>query len=231
MNAALAGLLTGLSLIVAIGAQNAYLLRLGLTRTHVGTAVVICGTSDVLLIVLGVGGIGRLTRTYPQVLEVLRWVGVAYLVGYALHSFWRATRREVLLPSSSAPPSLAVVASTTLAFTFLNPHVYLDTVLLLGSIANQYGANRWLFAAGACAGSIAWFTGLGYGARAASRWMSRPATWRALDVVIGVRHRVRVAEDGQERLLPGLQVHPGRLGLGHPRVLGLHGDEEREPLG
>ena len=186
MNAALAGLLTGLSLIVAIGAQNAYLLRLGLTRSHVGTAVVICVTSDVLLIVLGVGGIGRLTRTYPQVLEVLRWVGVAYLVGYALHSFWRATRREVLLPSSSAPPSLAVVASTTLAFTFLNPHVYLDTVLLLGSIANQYGTNRWLFAAGACAGSIAWFTGLGYGARGASRWMSRPATWRALDVIIGV---------------------------------------------
>ena len=185
MNAAFAGLLTGLSLIVAIGAQNAYLLRLGLTRQHVGVAVTICAASDVVLILLGVGGIGRVTRTVPEVLDVLKWVGVAYLVGYSLHSFWRASRREVLLPSEAGRSSRKTVASTTLAFTFLNPHVYLDTVLLLGSIGNQYGGSRWLFAAGACTGSIAWFTGLGYGARAIAPLMSRPATWRVLDLLIG----------------------------------------------
>ena len=185
MNAALAGFFTGLSLIVAIGAQNAYLLRLGLARQHVGVAVAICATSDVVLILLGIGGIGRITHTFPGVLEVLKWVGVAYLVGYSLHSFWRATRTEVLLPASADPHALRAVVATTLAFTFLNPHVYLDTVLFLGSIGNQYGGSRWLFATGACAASIVWFAGLGYGARAASRLMSRPATWRALDVVIG----------------------------------------------
>ena len=186
MNAALAGLLTGLSLIVAIGAQNAYLLRLGLSRQYVGIAVAICAASDVVLILLGVGGIGRVTRSFPGVLEVLKWVGVAYLAGYALRSFWRASRRAVLLPSESEPPSGRVIATTTLAFTFLNPHVYLDTVLLLGSIGNQYGHSRWLFAAGACAGSVIWFVGLGYGARAMAPLMSRPATWRVLDLVIGV---------------------------------------------
>jgi L-lysine exporter family protein LysE/ArgO len=186
VNAAFAGLLTGLSLIVAIGAQNAYLLRLGLTRQHVGTAVSICATSDVILILLGIGGIGRVSRSFPGVLEVLKWVGVAYLVGYSLHSFWRASRREVLLPSEGTRSSRRIIASTTLAFTFLNPHVYLDTVLLLGSIGNQYGSSRWLFAAGACTGSIAWFVGLGFGARAMAPLMSRPGTWRVLDLLVGV---------------------------------------------
>ena len=186
MNAATAGLLTGLSLIVAIGAQNAYLLRLGLARQHVGIAVAICASSDVALIMLGIGGIGRLTHSFPGVLNVLRWVGVAYLVGYSLHSFRRATRSEVLLPSEAGRSSRGATASTTVALTFLNPHVYLDTVLLLGSIGNQYGSDRWLFAAGACAGSIAWFVGLGYGARAAAPLMSRPSTWRILDLVIAV---------------------------------------------
>jgi L-lysine exporter family protein LysE/ArgO len=186
VNAAFAGLLTGLSLIVAIGAQNAYLLRLGLTRQHVGTAVSICATSDVILILLGIGGIGRVSRSFPGVLEVLKWVGVAYLVGYSLYSFWRASRREVLLPSVATRSSRRVIASTTLSFTFLNPHVYLDTVLLLGSIGNQFGSSRWLFAAGACTGSIAWFVGLGYGAKAMAPLMSRPRTWRVLDLVIGV---------------------------------------------
>ena len=186
MNASIAGLLTGLSLIVAIGAQNAYLLRLGLTRQHVGTAVSICATSDVILILGGIGGIGRVSRSAPGLLEVLKWVGVAYLVGYSLHSFWRASRREVLLPSEVTRSSRRVIASTTLAFTFLNPHVYLDTVLLLGSIGNQYGTNRWLFAAGACIGSIAWFVGLGYGAGAIAPLMSRSGTWRVLDLLIGV---------------------------------------------
>ena len=186
MSAALAGFVTGLSLIVAIGAQNAYLLRLGLTRQHVAVAVVICAASDLLLIALGIGGIGRLVRSVPDALQVLKWVGVTYLVGYSLHSFQRALRDEVLLPSRADRPSRRTVVLTTLAFTFLNPHVYLDTVLLLGSVGNQYGSSRWLFAAGAGLASVAWFTGLGFGARGAARLMSRPVTWRVLDVVIGV---------------------------------------------
>jgi L-lysine exporter family protein LysE/ArgO len=186
MSAALAGLLTGLSLIVAIGAQNAYVLRLGLSRQHVGIAIALCAAADVVLIVLGIAGIGRVARTIPIALEVLKWVGVAYLVAYGVLSFRRAGRPEALLPSSGAATSRRIVVATTLGFTFLNPHVYLDTVLLLGSIGNQYGAHRWLFAAGACVGSIAWFAGLGLGARAAAPLMSRPTTWRVLDVLIGV---------------------------------------------
>ena len=186
MYAALAGLLTGLSLIVAIGAQNAYVLRLGLTRAHVGPAVAICAVSDALLIAAGVGGIGAVVTAVPSVLEVLRWLGVVYLVGYAVHSFRRAASRHVLLPADADPPSRRGVVAATLAFTWLNPHVYLDTVLLLGSLGNTYGADRWLFAAGAMAGSMLWFTGLGYSARAAARWMARPVTWRVLDAGIGV---------------------------------------------
>ena len=186
MHAAWAGFFTGLSLIVAIGAQNAYLLRLGLTRRHVGVAVTICALSDVVLIVLGVGGIGAVVRSVPGALDACRWIGVTYLVGYAVYSFWRASRREVLLPSEAERPSVKIIVTTTLAFTFLNPHVYLDTVLLLGSLGNQFGRDRWLFAAGACVASIVWFTGLGYGAKAAAGLMARPATWRVLDVVIGV---------------------------------------------
>jgi L-lysine exporter family protein LysE/ArgO len=186
VGAYLAGLLTGLSLIVAIGAQNAYVLRVGLSRQHVGLAVTICALADVVLIILGVGGVGSIVASSPGVLEVVRIVGVAFLVGFALLSFRRATRTEVLLPSEEAPRSARVVAIATLSFTFLNPHVYLDTVLLLGSIGGQYGHARWLFAAGACTGSILWFSTLGFGARAAARIMARPVTWRILDGAVGV---------------------------------------------
>jgi L-lysine exporter family protein LysE/ArgO len=186
VDAALAGFLTGLSLIVAIGAQNSYVLRLGLSRQHVGLAVAICAAADVVLIAAGTAGIGGLVRSHPTALDVLRWLGVAYLVGYGLRSLWRARRSEVLLPSDATLPSARLVAVTTLAFTFLNPHVYLDTVLLLGSLGNQYGADRWAFALGAAAASILWFCGLGFGARAAAPFMSRPATWRLLDLGIGM---------------------------------------------
>jgi L-lysine exporter family protein LysE/ArgO len=186
MGALLAGFFTGLSLIIAIGAQNAYVLRMGLARQHVALIVAICAISDIVLILLGVAGIGSVIRSAPGALQVLRWVGVAYLSLFALRSFWRALHIEVLRPSEEKQGSTKVVISTTLAFTFLNPHVYLDTVLLLGSIGNQYGHGRWLFALGASMSSIAWFCGLGYGARVSSRLMSRPSTWRALECSIGV---------------------------------------------
>jgi L-lysine exporter family protein LysE/ArgO len=186
VGALLAGLLTGLSLIVAIGAQNAYVLRMGLSRHHVSLIVTICALSDIVLIVLGIESIGSIIRSAPFALQVLRWVGVVYLSLFALRSFWRALRPGALLPSEVQEPTRRAVVATTLAFTFLNPHVYLDTVLLLGSIGNQYGHGRWLFALGASMSSLAWFSGLGYGARFASRLMSRSATWRALDSAIGV---------------------------------------------
>ena len=186
MGAILAGLLTGLSLIVAIGAQNAYVLRMGLSRHHVGLIVAICAVTDIALIVLGIAGIGSVIRSAPSALQVLRWIGVVYLSLFALRSFRRAFRPGVLLPSEAQKPATKAVIATTLALTFLNPHVYLDTVLLLGSIGNQYGRGRWLFALGASMSSVLWFSSLGYGARFASRVMSRRVTWRILDSVIGV---------------------------------------------
>lgn len=186
MDVAVAGFVAGLSLIVAIGAQNAYVLRLGLARDHVAIAVAICASADAVLIVAGVAGIGAIVRAHPTVLTVVTWVGVAYLLGYAAHSFWRARRPEVLLPGDEPPKSARTVAVAMLGFTLLNPHVYLDTVLLLGSIANQHGDERWWFAAGAATASVAWFSTLGFGATIAAPLMSRPITWRILDVLIGL---------------------------------------------
>lgn len=187
MPTAVAGLLTGLSLIVAIGAQNAYVLRQGLARRHVGIVVAICAVSDALLIGAGVSGVGAVVREQPVLLAVLRWAGAAYLLAYGVRSLLAARRPQALLAARDGGASRATVAATTLALTYLNPHVYLDTVLFLGSVANQHGdPGRWWFAAGAAAGSLLWFTGLGYGARAASRWLARPTTWRVLDLVIGV---------------------------------------------
>lgn len=186
MDVAVAGFVAGLSLIVAIGAQNAYLLRLGLARNHVGVAVAICATADVALIIAGIAGIGAVIRSHPDALVIIKWVGVVYLLGYAAVSFWRARRTEVLLPADASPQSFATVAATMAAFTFLNPHVYLDTVLLLGSLGNQYGSDRWWFAAGAATASISWFAAVGFGATVAAPLMSRPVTWRVLDLLIGL---------------------------------------------
>jgi len=186
MDALVAGLVTGLSLIIAIGAQNAYVLRMGLSRQSVGLIVSLCALSDVVLIVLGIAGIGSIVRSAPVALECLRWIGVGYLSLFALRSFRKALRHEVLVASQAQTLATKAVVSTTAAFTFLNPHVYLDTVLLLGSVGNQYGHERWFFALGASVGSLVWFAGLGYGARFASRLMARPFTWRVLDCAIGV---------------------------------------------
>ncbi|HYY45062.1 MAG TPA: LysE/ArgO family amino acid transporter [Actinomycetota bacterium] len=188
MTSGFAGLLTGLSLIIAIGAQNAYVLSQGLARSHVGLTVAICAVSDALLIAAGVSGVGAVVRSNPGVLTGLKWVGAAYLVAYGLRSLWNARRPHALDASGRrATRSRLAVATTTLALTYLNPHVYLDTVLMLGSIANQYGADgRWHFAVGAATGSVLWFSCLGYGAGAATRVVSRPSAWQVLDVTIGV---------------------------------------------
>jgi L-lysine exporter family protein LysE/ArgO len=187
LDSSFAGLLTGLSLIVAIGAQNAYVLRQGLAREHVGLVVAICALSDVLLIAAGVAGIGRIVESAPWVIDVIRWLGVAFLTWYGVSSLLRARKPGSLHADERLTVSRRGVAVRAMALTWLNPHVYLDTVLLLGTIANQHGSTgRWWFAAGACVGSILWFSGLGFGARYASRWLSKPRAWQVLDVLIGL---------------------------------------------
>jgi L-lysine exporter family protein LysE/ArgO len=186
VHAAIPGFFTGLSLIVAIGAQNAFLLRLGLARNHIFTAVAICAISDALLIALGIGGLGVIVEQSDLALEIVKWIGVTYLVIFALRSFWKARFPDALLPSEQSTRKLSAVVAATLAFTFLNPHVYLDTVLLVGSIGNQYGPDRWWFALGAAIASATWFISLGFGSRALAPLMSRASTWRILDTAIGI---------------------------------------------
>ena len=180
---ALTGFGTGLGLIVAIGAQNAWVLRQGVRREHIGLVVAICALSDLVLIAAGTGAIRIVTGMAPWVLEVLRWGGVIYLVAFALTSFRSALRPGALEQSAASPA--ASVAATTLALTWLNPHVYLDTVLMLGTVTNNFGSARWWAAAGAGAASVLWFTGLGLGARALSGPLSSPRTWRVADVLVG----------------------------------------------
>ena len=186
MTSLLPGFLTMASLIVAIGAQNAYVLRTGLARQHVGLVVAVCALSDALLVVAGVLGVGSLVTAHPGLLTVVRWVGAAYLVGYGVLCL-RSARHPRGLEAGGVPRSRSGVLATVLALTWLNPHVYLDTVLLIGSLANQHGhGGRWQFAAGAALASLAWFTALGYGARLLAPLFARPHTWRVLDVAIAL---------------------------------------------
>ena len=184
-NASLDGLLTGLSLIVAIGAQNAFLLRQGLRRMRVGVIVAICALSDLALIAAGVSGIGAVVQHAGWALVVVRWFGVAFLTWYGLSSAWRARRRDALSAAPDDPRSRQAVARRALAFTWLNPHVYLDTVVLIGSVANAHGpTGRWWFAAGAGLASVLWFTSLGYGARLVAPLLATPRAWQVLDLLI-----------------------------------------------
>ena len=184
----LAGLVTGLTLIVAIGAQNAFVLRQGIRREHVGAVALLCSVSDAVLILAGVTGIGTIVERAPVVLDVVRWAGAAFLMGYAVLALRRAVHPGELHATTGGPPvALRPVLTTAAALTFLNPHVYLDTVLLVGSIANQYGdPGRWVFAFGAVLGSFLWFFGLAYGAGRLAPLFARPAAWRVLDGLIAV---------------------------------------------
>jgi L-lysine exporter family protein LysE/ArgO len=186
MNASLDGLLTGLTLIVAIGAQNAFVLRQGLRRAYVGRVVAVCMVSDFVLILAGVGGIGVIVQHAGWALQAVRWFGVAFLAWYGLSSAWRARRPASSLSAAQETPGggSAVVRRVT-ALTWLNPHVYLDTVVLLGSVANAHGpSGRWWFAVGACVASTLWFTVLGFGARFAAGLLATPRAWQVLDLLI-----------------------------------------------
>ena len=184
MIAFLPGLLTGFSLIIAIGAQNAFVIRQGLTKKHVLLVVAICAISDALLILLGVAGLGAVISELPWLLEIIRWFGVAYLTWFGIRSIRSAFMTQVLDASGVQSASAKTVVLSVLGFTFLNPHVYLDTVILLGSIGNQFGQDKWWFALGAAVSSILWFSSIGFGAKAASRFMAKPVFWKVLDLVI-----------------------------------------------
>ncbi|MBN9186898.1 MAG: amino acid transporter [Microbacterium sp.] len=210
-----AGLGLGLSLIVAIGAQNLFVLRQGLRREHVFAVALICTVSDAALILLGVSGIGLVLHAVPWLVDVVRWAGALFLLVYGLMAARRAWRPagealrvaddedaaedspSATSPSAASGPArgavavaarrtLAPVILTCLALTWLNPHVYLDTVFLLGSVAATHGADRWWFAAGAATASALWFFGLAFGARYLGRWLSTPRAWRILDALIAV---------------------------------------------
>lgn len=217
LTSVLAGLGLGFSLIIAIGAQNLFVLRQGLRREHVFAVAAICAASDAVLILLGVSGIGLVLQAVPWLVDVVRWAGAIFLVAYgvlAARRAWRPTGEALTADSipgaaggeaaerleatgdqggsirTAAPAAtrtrLLPVVLTCLALTWLNPHVYLDTVFLLGSIANTHGDMRWLFAVGAMVSSVVWFFGLAYGARLLGRWLSTPRAWRILDAVIAV---------------------------------------------
>ena len=187
LSPALSGLLLGASLIIAIGAQNAFILRQGLLRQHIFVLCLICAVSDASLIALGVGGLGTLVSQAPVLITIVTIGGVLFLGTYAVIAFRRALRPEAMKATNTGGGSLKAAVMTCLAFTFLNPHVYLDMVVLIGGLSTRFeGAGRIAFGAGAALASFIWFFGLGYGARLLEPVFARPAAWRVLDIIIGV---------------------------------------------
>ena len=183
MFASVAGFFTGLSLIIAIGAHNAYVLRLGLMRHHVFAVVLFCAVSDAVLIIAGVAGLGAVIQQLPLLLEVFRYAGAAYLIWFGIGALRRAINPKTLEAQGESFPLIKTLG-TMAALTWLNPHVYLDTVILLGSIGNQFQPNQWWFALGAATSSFVWFFSLGYGAKLLSRYMASVRFWQVLDVAI-----------------------------------------------
>ncbi|MGR3495516.1 LysE/ArgO family amino acid transporter [Citreimonas sp.] len=185
MQTALAGFALGLSLILAIGAQNAFVLRQGMMRRHVLPVVLVCAISDAVLITAGVAGFGALTTAIPGLELWMRLAGAAFLIWYGARTLLSAWRGGEALRAGEGTQSLRAAILTCLAFTWLNPHVYLDTVVLLGAVSAQYD-DRLAFGAGAVVASFAFFFALGFGARALAPVFARPSAWRVLDTGIGL---------------------------------------------
>jgi L-lysine exporter family protein LysE/ArgO len=184
------GLLLSAALIAALGAQNAFVLRQGLLNAHVGPVVALCAGMDALLIALGVLGAGWFAQRLPWLAPVLTVLGAVFLMGYgtlALRRAWLA-QPGVLTPASDGRSSRRAALLQALAFTLLNPHVYLDTVLLVGSVGAQQPslALQCSFVVGASSASAMWFSGLGYGARRLAPWLSKPSVWRGIDMAMGL---------------------------------------------
>lgn len=184
----LLGFAASLTLIVAIGAQNAYVLRLGVEGRGriLLTVILICACSDAILIAAGVAGIGAMLEAAPAAVDVVRVLGAVFLISYGVMAARRALSPQAMsIDQSPANASMKAIVLTTLAFTWLNPHVYIDTVMLLGSIANHQGeTDRWWWALGAISASFTWFFLLGFGARTLKPLFARPAAWRVLDGLI-----------------------------------------------
>ena len=178
------GFASGLALIIAIGAQNAFVLRQGLKRQNILAVVFFCAVADAILIGAGILGLGAVIESVPWVLVALRFGGAAYLVWFGIGSIRRAISPSILEVSGQAKSNLSKAIGTAAALTFLNPHVYIDTVILLGSIGNQFVNDRWWFWLGASIGSFVWFFGLGYFARLLSPFTSSLKFWRILDLLI-----------------------------------------------
>ena len=183
----LSGLFTGIGLIAAVGAQNAYLLRQGLRRQHVAPLVALCALSDIVLIGAAVLGVGVAVAEWPAFLTIARWGGGLFVIGYGLHVGWRALRPgEALLAGSGGEVSLTRALTTMGALTWLNPHLYLD-IIVLGSIANTHGPDgRWWYYAGLVAASVLWFSVLGFGSGRLAGFFARPRSWQVLDALIAV---------------------------------------------
>jgi len=184
MQAVTAGFALGLSLILAIGAQNAFVLRQGLRREHVWPVVLVCACSDAVLVAAGVAGFGALAEAVPGLERVMRYGGAAFLLAYGARAFAAAWRGGAVLEAGAGAGSLRRAVLTCLALTWLNPHVYLDTVVLLGSISAQY-EDRLGFGIGAVCASFVFFVALGFGARLLAPLFRRPVSWRVLDAGVG----------------------------------------------
>lgn len=182
-----AGFALSFSLILAIGAQNAFVLRQGLRRAHVGLVVAICCLSEAVLIFAGVAGFGVVAEAAPWALEAMRWGGAAFLVVYGLRSLWAVfTTTEALEAEGKAEQSVKAIVATVLILTWANPHVYLDTVGLIGAVAATYGEGRWVFGLGALCASCVFFLLLGYGARILAPFFAKPRAWAILDGIVGL---------------------------------------------
>lgn len=187
MTILIAGFLTSLSLIAAIGAQNAFVLRQGLRREHVRPVVLTCALSDAVLIAAGVAGFGSLSALAPWITLAMLYAGAAFLVVYGTLRFRAALKGgEALRPASGVGAGLGRTLAMVLVLTWANPHVYLDTVVLLGAISAQYSPLHWTFGAGAMAGSLAFFSALGFGARLLAPLFANPKAWVWLEVIVGV---------------------------------------------
>lgn len=181
------GFTLGVTLIIAIGAQNAFILRQGLKREHVFVLCLICALSDAMLIAIGVAGLGALVSGAPQLIVVVTAVGALFLGIYGAQAFMRALHPKAMQASDQGQGAMWPAILTVLAFTWLNPHVYLDTVVLLGGLSGRYeGMARLSYGIGAMLSSVVWFFALGYGARLLAPIFARPSAWRVLDVIIGV---------------------------------------------
>ncbi len=185
LSAIIAGFVLGGSLIIAIGAQNAFVLRQGLLKQHVFAVVAFCAVSDATLILLGVAGFGEAIKAAPALLKAVQWGGAAFLVWYGFSAFRRAMQASALEAASGGGLSLNAALAQCAAFTWLNPHVYLDTVILVGGLSTTFGENRWWYAVGAATASFVWFFALGYGARLLIPVFRKPIAWKVLDIGIG----------------------------------------------